>query len=125
MEGDNRLKFMAVGLILAAVVVGYFIFAQRFSSNQTPKPSDVATRPIQQFSPSPLPSPTPLPSNVPDIILPDTTKGGEPLTKGGLPTTKGGVPISQLPATGVPSTLLTVFAISAAVSGYFLRRFPK
>lgn len=118
MEGDNRLKFMAVGLILAAVVVGYFIFAQRFSSNQTPKPSEVATRPIQQFSPSPLPSPTSLPSNVPDIILPDTTKGG-------LPTTKGGLPVTQLPATGVPSTLLSVFAISAAVSGYFLRRFPK
>lgn len=100
MDGDNRLKLIVAGLFLAAIAVGYLIFSQRFTS-----PSQTTSRPVVQASPTPASTPIPSPS---------------PTTKGSLPNTG----ISSLPATGYPAGLIAIFSLSAALGGFFLRRYP-
>lgn len=120
MEFDTRLKIITAGLILAAIAVGYLIFTQRFSAQNR----NTNGKPVVQFQPSPTPvplSPSPSPAT-----LGETTPlaGGVdgPTTKGGQPLPKTGV--SGLPKTGAPVSLVLIFSASAAVAGWFLRKYP-
>lgn len=110
MEGDNRLRLIIAGLVLAAFAIGYFLLSQRFQSNKTTtvqaSPS-TQSNVVSQVSPSPSlvvlnqASPSPVPGN--------NTPG----------------PVAQtLPRTGFPLFLAVAITGSVMVSGFFLRKFP-
>ncbi len=103
MESDGKLKLIIVGLVLAAFAIGYFVIAQRVQKSQTTTPVDV----VEQ-KPTPVPVSSSLPSPIP------TPVAGQGNLKG----------VNSLPNTGFPLPLAGVFATSAVVSGWFLRRFP-
>ncbi|MBI4036351.1 hypothetical protein HY386_00540 [Candidatus Daviesbacteria bacterium] len=97
MEDVAKFKMIIVlGLVVVGLVVGYVIFTQRFASTQS-----LPNRPVQQID-QVTPSPTP-----------------ETLGQQAPAATK------TLPKTGFPIGLLGIFATSAAISGYFLRQFPR
>lgn len=123
LEGDNRLKLIIAGLVLAAVAVVYLIFSQRFSANYQNK-GETGNVPVAQMQPTvtptpsvvtPTPSPTPTPPPTGGSVGP-TTKGGQPLPNTG---------VSSLPATGFPAGLTVVFSVSATTIGWFLRKYPR
>ena len=122
MEDTRWLRLVTIGLVLAAMAVGYFLLAQRFNGNKT-QVADTKTE-VVVATPTPTPSvlPTPLPSA--SVLGIGVTAAGGLTTKGGLSvTTKGGV--QSLPATGFPAVLLVWFAAGAIAAGYGLRKFPK
>ncbi|MBI2600753.1 hypothetical protein HYW42_02260 [Candidatus Daviesbacteria bacterium] len=109
MEDSRWLRLITAGLVLAAIVVGYFLITGRFTTDKKdqPKQNQQATRPVQQFQPSPTPSPT-----------------GEP----GVSTESGQMgdsSVQNLPNTGFPIGLVGIFSASAMISGYYLRKYPK
>lgn len=112
MESEGRLKLIVAGLVLAAFAVGYFILAQRFQGTPSASPSPR----IAQASPN-IVIVTPSPSASP-AILGQTGQlgGGRNLPKTG---------VSSLPNTGFPMPLAAAGAVSAMVSGWFLRRYPN
>ncbi len=105
MEADGKLKLIIVGLFLAAFVIGYFIIAQRMQKVKTPPVTGI----VQQATPSPAPQPT-------------ATLAPTPLNQQKNGNVTG---VSSLPKTGFPLPLAGVFATSAVISGWFLRRFPN
>lgn len=111
MEDSRWLRFVTAGLVLAAIVVAYFLITGRFSANNSqPKQEQQASRPVQQFQSSPTPTP----------------KGGN--VGVGTTTPTGGLNdsgITTLPNTGYPAVLIGIFSVSAMISGYYLRRFPR
>ena len=116
MGDSSRLKLILVGLILAGIVGGYFLYTQATKISKNAQVSDV-----QQFVPgrvvsaSPLPSPTVL-GQANKLSLAQTTKGGQPPSQ---------VPIKTLPATGAPGDLMAIFSLSAAIIGWGLRKYPN
>ena len=107
MEADTRIKLIIIGLVLAAIVVGYFILSNRFrvgSGTVSPTPSPIVT----------IPSPSPLPTDVSlSSPLPNTVSG----------TTKGGV--ENLPKTGFPLPLATAATMSVMLIGWHLRKYQN
>ena len=113
MENEGRLKLIVAGLVLAAFAVGYFILAQRFqggSQSASPKASGQSN--IVVVSPNPRPSESP-------TALSQANSG-----TGNLPGT-GAAGVSTLPRTGFPLPIAVSVAASAAVSGWFLRKYSK
>lgn len=119
MEDTRWLRLVTIGLVLAAMAVGYFLLAQRFTGTKvSDSKSDnsktkvaVATPPTEKPAvpaiPTPLPSPTSAPSSAYDRIV-ERTKGG----------------VTQLPVTGSPMILVGILSASAIIVGLGLRKFP-
>ncbi len=112
MEDSRWLRFVTAGLVLAAIVVAYFLITGRFSANKTTEnqQKQQASRPVQQFQSSPTPAP----------------QGGNV----GIGTTtpssgSNSSNITTLPNTGYPAALIGIFSVSAMVSGYYLRKYPR
>lgn len=111
MENSPWLKLITIGLVLAALAVGYFLLTGRLSSNSvtrtksSPSPSVLGQN--AQSSPAPATTPSPSPSSAYERIV-DRSQGG----------------VQTLPKTGFPVELAVVFSISAIVSGLSLRKFP-
>lgn len=123
MEENNRLKLLIIGLVLAAIVVGYFILAQRFEGDKiqtqqaTNEQSGIMTAQDQGTTPTRNPSVLGQNSNQTTLDrMEQSQKAGNSGTSGNVQT---------LPNTGLPSALAAVFATSAIISGWFLRRFPQ
>ncbi len=97
MEENTRIKLIIAGLILASFAVGYFIVTQKFKSDvsQQEQQTDITS--------------TVFPSSLPAVIDQDL----------------GQLDVQMLPQTGVPMPILTSLALSAAISGFFLRKFPN
>ncbi|OGE15471.1 hypothetical protein A3F00_04990 [Candidatus Daviesbacteria bacterium RIFCSPHIGHO2_12_FULL_37_11] len=112
MEDTTRLKLILLGLFLAALSLGYFVFVQK--ANEQKKTSQVTQ--IQQIEPSEnVPTPTIALSAGSTGTLGQTTKGGQ-----------GSVRIvDELPKTGVPAGLIAIFSLSGAIIGWSLQKFPK
>ncbi len=81
----------------------YLIFSQK-TTQQT---NIVENQPIVQITPTPVPSPATTYRQSPQIVGKNSTGN------------------QNLPKTAFPSYFLGVFALSAAVSGFFLRKFPQ
>lgn len=114
MDDPRWLRLITIGLILAALAVGYFLLTGRFSSTSTtktqpsPTPS-VLGQDLQAASTSnPASTPAPTPASAYNRIV-SRTQGGA----------------TTLPKTGFPLGLAVVFSISAIISGFGLRKFPK
>lgn len=142
MEDSRWLKLMTIGLVLAAVAVGYFLFNSRFASN-TEKQQSQADQAVA--SPSPSSSPNPTATSSPSV-LGQNAQAGLRITSGPTPTPASafnrivsrnqgnqGSGVTQnsdsqllttLPRTGFPIESAIAFSIAAAISGWGLRRFP-
>jgi len=100
-----------IGLVLAALAVGYSLWTGRFSSSdiiekQSPSPSASVLGQDAQATSTPTPNSTS--ESAYDRIV-DRTQGG----------------VQALPRTGFPMELAVVFSISTMISGWGLRKFPK
>lgn len=116
MEDSNRwIRLITVGVVLAALAVGYFLISGRLTSNTANKvrsQTEVATS-----SPS-----------TESTVLGEDAKSGPTSTPSAsaydkiAERNKSGV--QKLPNTGFPVYLAIAFAASAIISGLGLRKFP-
>lgn len=107
MDNPRFLRIITVGLVLAALVVGYVLLTGGFSV----KSKKVQTEPtkIQQADnavESPVPSASPNQSAYDRIA------------------SKSQSSVQKLPDTGFPAGLAIVFSVGTLVSGWSLRRYP-
>lgn len=111
MEDPRWLKVITVGLILAALAVGYFLLTGRFNGT-TPTNRTESNSNSQQVVASPLPSPQAIvqasPTPTPAVSGVNNQTGAQ-----------------TLPNTGNPLALVVIFSISAATTGFFLRKYPN
>ena len=116
MEDPRWLRVIIIGLVLAALAIGYFLFSGRFLSNNATKVGQQESQQIPAVSASPASSvlgentqvsPKPSPTSAFDRIV-ERNKGG----------------VQTLPKTAFPAGLALVFSVSAIVSGWSLRKIP-
>ncbi|MDP3733385.1 MAG: hypothetical protein Q8Q91_02470 [Candidatus Daviesbacteria bacterium] len=109
MESSPWLKLITIGLILAALAVGYFLISGRFTSNKTAKPQVQVEKQVEGVSQA-----------APQIVKPSPT----PLNAYSriVERNKSGVQI--LPKTGSPAILISIISLSAIISGWGLKKFP-
>lgn len=123
MDDPRWLRLITIGLILAALAVGYFLFTGKFSSNsakttQTTPEASVLGQTIQTqngtsgASPNPVVSASPNPASAYARIVTRNQQNQQ-------------AQVQTLPKTGFPAGLAGVLSISAMFVGYGLRRFPK
>ena len=113
MDDPRWLRLIAVGLVLAALAVGYFLLTGRFTSN---KQADRAV---------PTPQPTIIPSVPPSPEAVDLY-GNVGVDSQSTPSATSSpiTDIYTLPRTGNPQAFLAVIALGIMVSGLGLRKFP-
>lgn len=117
MDNSRWLKFIVIGLVLAAVAVGYFLLTGRLGSKSiiktqaSPDPSvlgqDVQTSSAPTLLVTGSPMPSPISASAYDRIVSRTQNN-----------------VQTLPATGFPAGLTVVFSVSALIAGWGLRKFP-
>lgn len=107
MDDPRWLRLVTIGLVLAAIAVGYFLFTARFSTNKIQKAGEQPKILGQNTSPVPVASPLASPQSAYNQIV-NRTKGG----------------VEALPATGFPVGLVGMFSAGAVIAGWGLRRFP-
>lgn len=107
MESSPWLKLITVGLLLAALAVGYFLVSGRFAGNKTAKPQAQAEKQVQGVAQTAV-EPSPTPSNAYARIV-ERNKSG----------------VQTLPKTGNPAIFISLISLSAIASGWGLRKFPK
>lgn len=95
MDDTNRPKLILGVLLVAVIILGVFLFQKLIVSKQK------SIQRVTQIRVSPSP------------ILPASPS----------PATLGQA--KSLPSTGAPEVALALFGVSAAVSGFFLRKFPE
>lgn len=110
MDDPRWLRLITIGLVLAALAVGYFLLTGRLSSNTT-KTSSQVSKAIPSSSPTVTPSPAiiPTPSPISAYEAISNRTQGTPQT---------------LPKTGLPVGLMTALSVSIIIAGWGLRRFP-
>lgn len=120
MDDPRVLRIITVGLVLAALAVVYFLLTEGLSVGK-PKVNQTQTNKTVQ---SPTPSAVASPSATPSVVGQNTPTPTPASAYNTIANrTKGGV--ETLPRTGFPVGMFVVFSISAVVSGYALRKFPK
>jgi hypothetical protein len=122
MEDTGRVRLIIIGIILAIVAGGYFLFTQanrvfksRTEGNQTTNQRNVAV------------SPSPSANSGYNIVVVSPSPTGF-ATASGTPAVAGrstNIAQNSLPNTGFPEVLAGTFALSAVISGYFLRKYPR
>ncbi len=128
MEDPRWLRLITIGLVLAALAVGYFLISGRFFS-ATPVTRTPA--PVSQSVPIATSSATPGPS----VLGQNTGNTSRPVAAVASPTpasaydriasrAQTGTGAQTLPRTGFPVGLMVVLSISVIISGWGLRRFP-
>lgn len=115
MDDPRWLRLVTIGLVLAAIAIGYFLIAGKFSSNKSTKIQTQTT--VQQTS-QPTPSPTVLGQDTKS----SSTTQPESAYNRIVQRTQGGA--QTLPKTGFPTGLLGIISISAMIAGLGLRKFP-
>ncbi|MBI2018419.1 hypothetical protein HYS96_01805 [Candidatus Daviesbacteria bacterium] len=113
MEDPRWLRLITIGLVLAALAVGYFLLTGRLSPNSTTRTQTQVNKAVESPTPNAVPgvtppsSPTPTPASAYSRIVERTQDG-----------------VKSLPKTGFPQALLTVISIGVMISGLGLRKFP-
>lgn len=114
MDDPRVLKLITVGLVLAAIVVGYFLWTGRFAGTSTRNAANNNTRVAQNTA---TPTPTPFVTATPSPIVTP-----EPATLGPSSNNQN---VATLPATGSPLFLLGALSASAMVAGFYLRKYSN
>lgn len=118
MDDPKWLRLMTIGLILAALAVGYFLFSGRLSSNSVKTGSQANVSSSTSATPSAsvlgqnakatlTPSPKPTPASAYSRIA-DRTQNQ----------------VSTLPKTGFPEALAGIFSIGIMITGWGLHKYP-
>lgn len=107
MDDPRWLRLIMIGLVLAALAVGYFLLTGKLSTSKITKESPPPSVLGQDTQAIPTLSPSASPASAYTRIV-NRTQGG----------------VQVLPNTGFPAGLLVVFSISAIISGWGLRKFP-
>src|SRR3989344_5769393 len=101
MEDPRWLRLITIGLVLAALAVGYFLLTGRLSpnSNNTTRTQTQVNKAVESPTPAAVatvtqPSPTPTPASAYSRIV-ERTQGG----------------VKSLPKTGFPVGLAIVFSV--------------
>ena len=113
MEDSRWVRLVAVGLVLAALAIAYFLLSGSF----------VKTKPKSQVSKTVVvetPTPEVEAASVAVTPQPATTSAYTRILN--RTQDQGGIVI--LPKTGFPAALVAVFSVSAVISGWGLRKFP-
>lgn len=117
---DTRIKLILAGLFIAIAVVIFLIFTGRFSGSRLGLQREAEVSPVQQIEPSEelnlTPTITLTPTPIPGRVVAPTGVLGQTMPNTGVSQT--------LPNTGFPLALVGIFAASAAISGFFLRKYP-
>lgn len=122
MDDPRALRLITIGLILAALAVGYMLFTGGFSVSK----SKIA----QTASPSASPvhvvitTPVPVASSAGSTPQPTSAKLGSTAASVAV-TDRNQGNVQRLPSTGFPVGLAIVFSVSSIISGYSLRKFPR
>lgn len=125
MEDPKWLRLVTIGLVIAALVVGYFLLSGRMISNKAPSISESATPSAsilgqnEQATSSPGVSSTPrsTPLSAYDRIASRNQQSqSQPQVQSQTQT---------LPRTGFSYLLAGIFSIGILISGWGLRRFPN
>lgn len=115
MDEPRSLKIVTVGLILAALAVGYFLLTGGFSVSKPKKVQKQDTQIAGVTSPSPTASPAatsqPQPTSAPSSAYSRIVERAQSN-------------VQALPATGFPAGLAIVFSAGAIISGWSLRKYP-
>lgn len=120
MEDPRWLRLITIGLVLAAVAVGYFLFTGRFSAKNVTAPKSQISQVRSANSPSPKTSvnagavqqnASPNPSSAFNMIAQRSNN-------------IGGQNVQTLPRTGFPIGLLGALSVSGMLIGWGLKRFP-
>ncbi|MBU1032194.1 hypothetical protein KKE03_04735 [Patescibacteria group bacterium] len=109
MENSRWLGLITIGLIIAALAVGYFLLTGRFTSekDEAVEPSPTPTVLGQDVQTSPVVSPSPTPISAYDRIAARSQNQTQ-----------------TLPKTAFPTGLAVVFSISAMTIGWGLHKYP-
>lgn len=130
MDDPKWLRLVTIGLVLAALAVGYFLLTGKLASNSVTKPSTQVSKPVPTATPSASVTQTPsiVGQNNRVNSAPAFTPTPTPTPVSAYNTitnrTKGGQETKALPSTGFPAGLIAVFSVSAVIIGWGLRRFP-
>lgn len=108
MEDPRWVRLIAVGLVLAALAIVYFLLSGSFVKTK-PK-SEVSNKVVAEIPVNPSPSPRPATQSAYTRIV-NRTQG----IQDGVQT---------LPRTGFPVVLIGVFSVAAIAAGLGLRKFP-
>lgn len=117
MEDSRWLRLITIGLVLAALAVGYFLFTSRFASDTSKPGSEVS-----QATPSP--TSTASPSVLGQAIASPSSASAYARIASRSQQGNGSVATTTLPRTGFPAGLAIILAVSTMVSGWGLRKFP-
>ena len=121
MDDPKWLRFITIGLVLAAIAVGYFLLTGSLSSKNTTTPASQISQasPVASSTVSVKPKPTP-------TLKPISTPTPAPMSAFNTISNRnqGGLSAQALPGTGFPVELTAVFSLSAVIAGWGLRKFP-
>ena len=121
MDDPRWLRLITIGLVLAALAVGYFLLAGGFSVGKSKIAQTSGTQQINKLQQSPLPKPNTIP-------LPATASASDHQNASSAYTrivNRTQATTQTLPKTGFPIGLAVIFSASAVVSGLGLRKFPN
>lgn len=115
MDDPRWLRVITVGLVLAALAVGYYIVTGAFSIKKT-TPQTQINKTVQNTLENTTPSvePTPKPSSQPQT----TTSAYDRIIA------RNQAQIQTLPKTGIPVGLIVLLSTSVMTVGLGLRKFP-
>lgn len=128
MEDPRWLKLITIGLVLAALAVGYFLISGRFASNSIKKIPASTNQTVSSASPS-ASTPTILgqTTQTSSKTISSVTPSPSPITAFNRIVNRNQNEVStiqELPKTGFPVGLVAMLSISAIISGWGLRKYP-
>lgn len=122
MEDSGWLRLVAVGLILAALAVGYFLLSGRLISNSSVKTTPQASNVVASAGASATPSPSVLGqyTQATPYPIPKPT----PTSAYNAIVNRQQRQVQSLPKTGSQAMLAGIFSLGIMISGLGLRKFP-
>lgn len=112
MDDPRLLRIITVGLVLAALAVGYFLLTGGFSVKSKKVQSQVSQTAVESSAPSAVSGTSVQPSASPYLSAYDRLAARSQSN------------VQNLPNTGFQEGLAVVFSVGALVSGWSLRKYP-
>lgn len=111
MDDPKWLRIIIVGLVLAALAIGYYLLSGAFSLGKSKKPQTQTNTTVQTTPVIPSASPATTPSSAPKSAYQAIVERNQSQ-------------VQALPRTGLPAGFLGLLSISIMVTGLGLRKFP-
>ncbi len=120
MDDSKWLRIIIVGLVLAALAIGYYLLSGVFSLGKTNKPQTKVNTTLQN---SPAPNTSSNPSIVPSAS--PAAASLSPQSAYQRIVERNQSQVQALPKTGLPAGFLGLLSLSIMVTGLGLRKFPN